>query len=317
MMISDNKAPFIRILNAGPLCTVQDSGRFGYMSSGVGQSGVMDMRSYKQANYLVDNDPDDAVLETTLFGPTIEFTDPTIFALTGADQGAKLDGTPIDRGRPFIAAAGQKLVLGAAVSGIRGYISFHGGIDVPCVMNSRSTNLKCHIGGHEGRALKAGDELPLGDGLSPSKVPSVLARYIKPARYPHEFCIRVIPGPQDDAFSNDAYSIMTSSEYKVTDKSDRMGIRLEGCAIPHIGKADIVSDGIVFGSIQVPSNGQPIILMADHQTTGGYTKIATVASPDLPLLAQACPGDTIHINLTTVGQIQWEIRDADSYSAER
>ena len=311
---------FIRILSAGPLCTVQDAGRFGYMKSGVGTSGVMDLRSYAEANYLVGNTDSistssnsstiaAAVLETTLFGPTIEFTDPTIFALTGGDFKAKLDSSPVDRGRPYIAGPGQKLVLNSAVSGIRGYIAFHGGIDVPTVMGSCSTNLKCHMGGYEGRPVKAGDELPLGEGLEISKVSGVFTRFAAPAEYQHEITVRAIKGPQDDCFADEAFTALESSQYSVSEKSDRMGIRLVGPELKHLGKADIVSDGIVFGSIQVPANGQPIVLMADHQTTGGYTKIATVVSADLPFLAQARPGDIVKFRLVSVDEIQRELRN--------
>lgn len=299
----------IRIIHAGPLTTVQDAGRSGYLRSGIGPSGVMDRAAYTEANYLAGNVSGEAVLEFTLFGPTLCFEEPTIFALTGAEMNARLDGRAIGRGTVQEAAAGQTLVMGLSTDGCRGYLSVFGGITVPAVMGSRSTSLKCRIGGLEGRALKDGDLLPAGNtyNLTDLAKQSILQRRTEPHSYGKSATVRVIPGPQADCFTQDGLRTFLSSAWLVSPQSDRMGIRFDGPVIESAGSTDIVSDGIVFGSVQVPSDGKPIILMADRQTTGGYAKIATVVTEDLPLLAQRKPGDRVSFAGTTVEAAQKEI----------
>lgn len=305
-----------KILVPGPLTTVQDQGRRGYMSYGIGRSGVMDQESYEIANLLVGNRKQEAVLEATLFGPTIEFVEETIFAITGADMAPCLDQMPISMYEPVIAKKGQVLSLQFAKTGCRAYVAFAGGIDVPVVMGSRSTNLKCRLGGLEGRALQKGDVLAVSaakkrrtfrDSLRLRRLQkeSIMARnYRKPVDL-SEQSVRVILGPQDEYFTEQGKNCFFSKPYVVSAESDRMGYRLEGEPIESFHGTDIVSDGITFGSIQVPSSGKPIILMADHQTTGGYAKIGTVYSKDLQIVAQAKPGDQLHFT-------KMELRMSDS-----
>ncbi len=280
----------ILVKTPGPLTTVQDEGRFFYQSSGIRPSGVMDAAAYEAANALVGNTKGEAVLEMTFLGATLEFQSAAWFALTGADMQAKLDGAPVARYQAIRAEAGQTLAVGMAVSGCRGYLAVRGGVDVPLVMGSRSTDVSAKLGGFEGRALKAGDVLPTlaVDDWTPTTL------QYEPPVYENTVTVRVVPGPQEEYFTAAGLDTFFSSAYEISPNSDRMGLRLEGPEVESHSGTDIVSDGIVFGSIQVPSGGVPIILMADHQTAGGYAKIGTVLSFDLPKLAQARPGDTVH-----------------------
>ena len=279
----------VLVKTSGPLTTVQDEGRFFYQSSGIRPSGVMDGAAYEAANALVGNAKGEAVLEMTFLGAALEFQSAAWFALTGADMQAKLDGVPVERYRAVKAEAGQTLTVGMAVSGCRGYLAVRGGFDVPLVMGSRSTDVSAKLGGFGGRALKAGDVLPTlpADDWTPTDL-----RY-EPPVYESEITVRVVPGPQQEYFTAAGVDTFFSAVYEISPNSDRMGLRLDGPEIESISGTDIVSDGIVFGSIQVPSGGVPIILMADHQTAGGYAKIGTVLSFDLPKLAQARPGDKV------------------------
>lgn len=293
----------MHIIKAGSLTTVQDVGRYGYMEYGVGESGAMDRYSFERANWLVGNDNNEAGLEITLMGPEIEFDDNTIIAFMGADMDVEIDGIPIKRGRAYEILKGQKLSFGYAKSGIRTYLAISGGINVPVVMGSRSTNLMCNIGGMYGRKLLNDDELEIGNGKIRDKS-ELMRRRADVNTYSGDICVRVIKGPQDDYFTEGGIKTFLNNDYKVTPESNRMGIRLSGEKIESKNGMDIVSDGITFGSIQVTSAGLPIILMADHQTTGGYAKIATVVKEDLPLLAQARPGDSVRFKCVTLKDLK-------------
>ncbi|MDD6657534.1 MAG: biotin-dependent carboxyltransferase family protein [Lachnospiraceae bacterium] len=293
------------ILQAGPLTTIQDAGRFGLMEYGIGQSGVMDYQSYRQVNQLVGNDKNEAVLEMTLMGSEILFDEETLIAYTGADMQAKLDEVPIERGRAYLIQKGQRLKFGMAKSGVRAYLAIAGEMQVPVIINSKSTNLKCKMGGLDGRKLQNGDELKVQvRKYSKKKTEKLLKKQMEPTDYEEKKMIRVVLGPQDDCFSEKGIKTFLSEDYIVSMESDRMGIRMEGPKIEGKGKTDIVSDGIVFGSIQVTSAGLPIAMMADHQTTGGYAKIATVVKEDLPKLAQARPGDHVVFQKVEIEEIQ-------------
>lgn len=295
----------IKILKAGPLTTVQDRGRFGYLEYGIGESGAMDRDSYEKANWLVGNKSGEAMLEATLMGPTIVFDCDTLLAYMGADMDAKIENKSINRGQTYRVLAGQKVVFGFAKSGVRAYIAVAGGIEVPPVLGSRSTNLKCEMGGFQGRKLLDNDVIEAGNGrYSEGDIEKLLKRQIKPDEYTTKKTVRVIMGPQDDYFTENGRRKFLEEDFLVTPESDRMGIRLSGPVIEGNGSMDIISDGITFGSVQVTSGGLPIILMADHQTTGGYAKIATVLKEDLPCLAQARPGDTIRFTSVTIEDVQ-------------
>ena len=294
----------LHILTPGLQTTVQDRGRFGYQSAGIGTAGAMDPEAYAAANYLVGNHRGEAVLEMTLLGPSIRFDGDCVCALTGADMGAVLDGQPVERYRPFCVAEGQMLTMGCAVSGCRAYLAVQGGFAVEPVLGSRSTNLKARMGGFHGRPLRRGDVL-----CAPGGVDIVYLQRKRPAeQYAQQVTVRVVPGPQADAFTETGFETLWSQSFVLSDQSDRMGLRLEGPTIETLSGSDIVSDGITLGSIQVTSAGKPIILMADRQTTGGYAKIGTVCTADIPKLAQLRPGAVIRFREITVAQAQRILR---------
>ena len=269
----------IRILKGGMLTTVQDSGRPGYQSQGFGVSGVMDRRSFKIANLLLDNPENEAVLEFTLLGPTLEFTSETIIAITGG------------------------LSFRGCRTGSRGYIAFSSYLEIPVVMGSRSTNIKCGLGGFKGRRLLDGDYISFR--AKRRYLPYFLSRSLDLNEFDQDnITLRVIMGPQDDAFTAAGKETFLSSEYVVTSEFDRMGCRLEGPFIASKSTTDIISDGIAFGSVQVPSHGKPIILLADRQTTGGYAKIATVISVDIPKLVQRKTDHKVKFQAVTVEEAQ-------------
>lgn len=289
----------ITVIAQGVLTTVQDFGRHGLMQFGIGETGAMDRAAYRAANYLVGNENGEAVLEATFMGPTLRFDAPCVCALTGADMQAKLDGVPVPLYQSFAVQAGQTLAMAFAVSGCRGYLAVAGGIDVPVVMGSRSTDLKCKIGGFEGRALAKGDVVQLG-----APAGSAEARTLPRVTYADNVEIRVVAGLQLELFTAQGVADFFSEEYTLTPQSDRMGMRLDGKAVETLHGSDIISDGIAFGSIQIPTNGKPIILLADHQTTGGYAKIGAVASVDLPKLAQLKPGAKIRFKRVSIEEAE-------------
>lgn len=293
---------FLKIIKPGLLTTIQDRGRFYYQRWGVPVAGAMDEYALRVGNMLVGNNEGECCLEITLLGPEIEFLEPGVVAITGADLGANLDNRYCEPWKAFNVKKGEVFKFTGIRNGCRAYLAAAGGFKVPSVMGSKSTFLRAKIGGMDGRALQEGDELDINfpiftNNLSCKTVPEKY-RYIP--RYPQ--IVRVILGPQVDAFTQKGINTFLNSKYMITHESDRMGCRLEGPKIEHTDKPDIISDGITAGSIQVPGNGQPIIMMADRQTTGGYAKIATVITPDLWKLAQAKPGDSIGFISVTLSQ---------------
>lgn len=288
----------IKIINPGLLTTVQDQGRWGYQRYGMSVAGAMDSFATRTANLLVGNDENEGVLEATFLGPEILFNCDEVISITGANMQPKINDVPVPMWTALLVKMGDKLSFSSAACGIRTYIAFSRGIDVPIIMNSKSTFIRGEIGGYEGRKLMKDDMVPLGNrvlAVSGSYLPSA---YIP--KYNGDNTIRVVMGPQDDYFENKAIDTFLNSEYSITSEADRMGYRLEGPKIQHKDGADIISDGIVFGSVQVPGHGSPIIMMADRQTTGGYAKIGTVITPDLSKLAQMKPGDKINFKVVSI-----------------
>ena len=290
----------IKIIQPGMLSTVQDLGRFGVMKNGFTQSGAMDSRAVKKANRLVGNALNCAVIEMTMTGITAELTEDCIIALSGGDFGASLNSKPIRTNKAYKAQAGSVLTMGYAKTGLRAYLAVSGGIDVEPVMGSRSTNLKSGIGGFCGRKLMSGDILETGCDNFDLPFDEIDKWELPEEEYENKITVRAVAGPQDFMFTDKDIKTFFSAEYEVTPQSDRMGFGLDGAAMEGKDGMDIISDGIVFGSVQIPKNGKPIILMADHQTTGGYAKIATVISADLPLLAQAKPKTKIRFHQVSV-----------------
>lgn len=305
----------LKVLNAGMMTTIQDSGRWGYQGFGTPVAGAMDLKAYKVANILVGNKDNQAALEMTMMGGEYEFTTAAFVAITGANMNATLDGQPVANWSAFKVTAGSVLQFAFATSGCRAYLAVAGGFDLPIVLGSRATHTRSKVGGHEGRTLKAGDQLPIAATDISKLTPTALPAELIPALDTHVE-LRVLLGPQDDEFTEQGIKTMFSSVYKVTSEADRMGYRLEGEIIEHATKADIVSDALCQGAIQVPAHGMPIIMMADRQTTGGYTKIGSVISSDLRLLAQLKPGDSINfVQVDDEQAVQALQADKDYYTA--
>lgn len=288
----------ITIQSSGPMTTIQDLGRFGVMKNGFTQSGAMDSKSAAVANILVGNDKSKAVLEMTLMGITGVFDRECLIALSGADFSSTLNGVPIVTNKAYKVNNGDVLKMGYAKNGVRAYLAVSGGIKADNFMGSMSTNMKSAVGGFHGRKLAAGDIVETF--VNDISNIDLLNRETEPFVYSDNITVRAVLGPQDDMFTSEDINTFFTASYTVTPQADRMGIRLDGTPLKSKSGFDIISDGIVFGSVQVPKSGMPIILMADHQTTGGYAKIATVISTDLPLLAQAKPGSKVHFEKVDV-----------------
>ena len=284
----------IRVIAPGLMTTVQDRGRWGWQSRGVPVAGPMDPYSHRMANALVGNDAGLATLEATLLGPELAFDDERIVAVAGASFELTLDSRPAPMGAPFAAAAGSRLTFGRRILGARAYVAVSGGIDVPPTLGSRATHVTSGMGGLDGRALRAGDRLPLGK-MERKSLPGASQETPDPFGAAAEgvATVRVLPGPQLDAFVTGTLDILQSAAYRVGSQSDRMGFRLEGPHLVHARGAEIISDATPLGALQVPASGQPILLMADRQTTGGYPKIATVITADVGVCGQLAPGDAL------------------------
>jgi biotin-dependent carboxylase-like uncharacterized protein len=291
----------------GFFTTVQDLGRYGYLKYGVPVSGAMDTFSLAAANVLVGNKPSDAGLEITMIGPELLASVKTQVAITGAANSPKINGQDIPTWQTLNIKDGDVISFSKMESGCRIYMAIRGGIDTPLVLGSRSTYVRGGFGGISGRQLRTGDIVegseaePLGIG---HKMPQELV-----PKFTHRFQAHAVLGPQADMFTEEGVDTFFSSEYKVTPEADRMGYRLEGPLIEHKGKADIVSDALLPGSVQVPKNGKPIVIMRDAQTTGGYPKIAVIATPDVSLLGQAKPNDVVEFSEVTVSQAQERLRE--------
>lgn len=282
----------IIVEDGGVLTTVQDEGRFGYQQYGVSPAGPMDTRSFYLANILAGNPRGEAALEITFMGPRMRFDQDIVIAITGGDLSPMVQGKAVPMYQAIKIKAGEILSFGGMKNGCRGYIAFAGGLDVPVVMGSRSTLLRNNLGGMKGRKLLQGDEISF---LAPkADLPFMERRKIYQEKFPEkEVVLRVVLGPQEDAFTEQGVKNFFWHSGVISNEFDRMGCRIECDPIEHRGDGNINTDGISFGSIQIPTNGKPIIMLADRQSTGGYAKIGTVVSVDLPLLAQSMPGKRI------------------------
>lgn len=280
------------VIDPGFLSTVQDLGRTGFRAFGMPVSGAMDRYAFQMANILAGNPRDAAALEMTLRGGRFRFLRAAYVAICGAEMDAELNGTRISNWSRFYVPAESELVFGHVQSGCRSYLALRGGIEVPQVMRSCSTYLRARLGGHEGRALRAGDALRIGArGRLPAEPVGLVSEFVP--HYAQPVCLRVMLGPQDDLFTSEGLHTFLHTEYTVSKRNDRMGYVLEGAAIAHTGGADIISDALCPGAVQVPGDGLPIIMAADCQTTGGYAKIAAVIGSDLAMLAQLKTGDKL------------------------
>jgi antagonist of KipI len=299
----------IAILDAGPQTTVQDLGRAGQLRHGIPPSGPVDRFAFVVANRLVGNVDGAAALECTLIGPRFEVDAAAAIAVTGADMPVTVNGAEAPRWATIALDAGDVVKLGPARAGVRSYVAFSGGLDVPLVLGSRSTYVRGRMGGLEGRALRKADSL--------STLPSwpVRPRRVEPDAVPDYRSaqpIRLVLGPQDDRFTDAGIRALLGSPYEVLPQSDRMGARLRGPRIEHARGHDIISDGIALGSVQVPGDGQPIVLLVDRQSTGGYTKLATVCSCDIGRVGQARPGQSLRFQAVGVAEAQRLLRESDA-----
>lgn len=297
----------LTVINPGLLTTVQDLGRTGYQQFGVSVSGAMDPRSCVTANILVGNSTGEGVLECTLIGPELRFEVATHIAICGGDLSPSLSGTPINTYQCHAVSPGDVLKFSGIKTGTRCYVAVAGGLDLPLVMESLSTDLKAKIGGYQGRKLEKGDVLPLKNPNQ--QVKKLPTRFISPEVQQRPcYSLRVVLGPQDDHFPQESLATFFQETYRLTAQSDRMGCRLEGTAIQQTGDGNIISDGIAFGGIQVPKEGKPIIMLADRQTTGGYPKIAGVITADFRLLGQLKAGDQVQFQQVSIHQAQEALR---------
>jgi len=297
----------MRVVSPGAFTTIQDLGRPGWASSGVPPSGAMDQPALRAANLLVGNAESTAALEITLNGPLIEFVDAAAVAVVGALFEVELDGEPVFMNETLPVQAGSVLRIGKARAGCRAYLAVRGGIDVPAVLGSRSTYAPGGIGGPRGRALQTHDFLRAGPAAS-----HLAMRRIKPivGSNPTE-AVRAVPGPQENAFTARALEKFWATEFRVSPRSDRAGMRLECEPLAHAGSADLDPEGVVTGAVQVPGDGLPIVLGPDGPATGGYVKIATVITADLPVIAQARPGDTLRFVPVDVERARSAWRDRE------
>jgi biotin-dependent carboxylase-like uncharacterized protein len=297
------------VIHPGLLTTVQDLGRYGYQQYGVPVSGAMDCFALKVANLLLENAEGEACLEITLLGLRLQVLRDTVIAITGADISPMLNNNQLPMWSAVAVRNGDNISFPSPKSGCRSYLAVAGGINVPIVLGSRSTYVKSQLGGFEGRSLRSGDRLKSGNTnlkIFQRKLPS---RYIP--KYQNQNKLRVILGPQDNYFTNKGVQTFLNSEYTISIDADRVGYRLQGPRIMHKSGADIISDGIPNGAVQVPGNGLPIILLADRQTTGGYTKIATIITTDISILAQAQPGDKISFQQITTSSAHQALRESE------
>jgi antagonist of KipI len=305
------KQPTIHVVRPGLFTTVQDLGRYGYQRFGVSVSGAMDPWALTVGNRLLGNPDHAAGLEITLQGPELLFEQALCIAITGADLSPTADNLAVPMWTVIAMQAGSRLQFGLRRQGTRAYLTVAGGINGPLMLGSRSTHVRSGLGGLAGRALKKWDQLEAGP-VSHAAVHYVERTVPEPyrPRYSNAPTVRVIPGPQADLFTNEALQLLVGRPYRVTSESDRMGYRLEGAELPHRASADIVSEAVSVGSIQVPSNRQPILLMADCQPTGGYAKLATMISADRSLAAQLSPGDSLSFRIVTAARASQLCRSA-------
>lgn len=301
----------IVVIKPGMLSSFQDAGRHGHQPLGISVVGAMDQRAHQLANILVGNDAHTASLEITLTGPTLQFKKPCCIALSGADLSATLNGQPIAMNRPIIVRPQDELAFGPRKHGTRCYLAAHGGFALAPVLGSTSTYLRSHFGGWHGRALQKGDEIPLtrplkNKGLEDLAMelwgikiylPSAIADSSRQR-------IRLIKSALWNEFTPESCVALLTETFKVSPDSERMGYRLSGTPLLMSKPRQLLSEATTFGTIQVPAGGQPIILMADRQTTGGYPKMAYVATVDLPLLAQLAPGDALQFEAITLERAQ-------------
>ena len=290
----------IKILKPGLFTTVQDIGRKGYMNVGFSEAGALDQHHYQIASHLIGNNG--PALEFTIIGPTIQFLQENSFTIAGGRFNATLNGDAIESQIIYGVKPGDILEIGNAITGARGYITFGQPLDIPLIADSYSTHTRSKMGGYKGRSLKKDDVIQTIEHPSYKKN---IGRASQINLANKDNVIHIIEGPQIASFSEEAKSKLTENEYVISEMSDRMGFRLKGENIAPEESADIISEPVALGSIQVPNDGNPIILLNDKQTVGGYTKIATVTQLGLNLLVQFQPGESIRFKWISVEAVSY------------
>lgn len=310
----------IKVLRPGLLTTLQDLGRYGFQRYGVIVSGAMDQFSLRIANLLLGNKENSACLEITMMGPSLLIQKDTLISICGGNLSPKIDGYPVPQWRPVYVKEGSIVEFGACISGCRAYLAVAGGFDIQEVMGSKSTYLRAEIGGFQGRSLKENDILGFNkcsdEGINIIKKLSSMNQssyFAAPnwfvsteilPKYNSNPIIRIIHGGEFEKFSAESRELFFTSEFQITPQSDRMGYRLKGPTLELSQPLEMISEAVSFGTIQVPPDGNPIVLLADRQTTGGYPKIAQIASVDLPLVAQIKPGEKIRFKEISIEEAQ-------------
>jgi len=307
--------------SAGFLASVQDLGRTGFRQSGISIGGALDSHALRVANALVGNQDSAAGLEATLGNLRLRFDDQRIVAWCGGAFAVRVGEENLPPGHACFVAKGEELVMAAPEAGSRGWLAISGGINVPLVLGSRSTDLRGNFGGHEGRALRDGDQLPLGEtSSSPDRAAEMfgdrkVTEWTAPSAWvttaARDRFLRVVPGADWARFTAEAQTSLVGAPFTVTLDSDRMGVRLEGPDLTRNDPTDLLSEAVVPGTLQVPPNGKPILLLGDCQTIGGYPKIAHVITVDLPIAAQLWPGDLVRFQEVSLAEAQDLLRERE------
>ena len=291
-----------KVIRPGLFTSVQDLGRYGYQRYGVPASGAMDTFALVAANLLVGNELGDACLEITLVGPELKFLNDTQIVITGADLSPAINSHPIAQWQALRIHKADVLSFGRLKSGCRAYLAVRGGIDVPMILTSRSTYVRGKFGGFQGRQLRTGDVMEAYDSHISKFRLSMPSRLIP--HYGSELTVEVVLGPQSTYFTESGIETFFSSSYTATAEFDRIGYRLDGPEIKQGSLLDMISDAVPVGAVQVPSNGKPIVVMRDAQTTGGYPKIAIVTTPCVSLLGQIKPSNTVRFSKISLSNAQ-------------
>lgn len=311
---------FVR--SAGFLTSVQDLGRTGFRRSGISLGGALDSHAMRVANALVGNEDSAAGLEATLGSVRLRFDGQRVVAWCGGAFVVRVGEENLPAGHAGLIAKDQELVMVAPKAGARAWLAISGGVDVPLVLGSRATDLRGNFGGHEGRGLRDGDELPLGIPLtSPLRVAQMfgdrrIAEWTAPSAWvttaARDRFLRVVQGPDWERFTDGAQASLVGAPFTVSFDSDRMGVRLAGPKqLDRLDSTDLLSEAVVPGTLQVPPNGEPILLLGDCQTIGGYPKIAHVITVDLPIAAQLFPGDLVRLHEVSLAEAQELLRERE------
>ena len=306
----------VSVVRAGFFTTVQDLGRIGSRQHGVSLGGALDQHALRIANLLVGNEESAAGLETTLGRTRLRFDDQRLIAWCGGAVQVEIGGAPLAPGRAALVEAGDELSIVAPENGARAWLAISGGIDVPLVLGSRSTDLRARFGGFGGRVLQDGDVLPLVEWRSASERHSPkIARWAAPERWAQtgtrRAFLRIVRGAHWEQFGREAHEALLAEQFTVADEADRMGARLKGPELARRDDEELISEAVAPGTIQVPPNGAPILLLGDCQTIGGYPKLAHVITVDMPIAAQLRPGDPVHFAEISLGEARGLLKERE------